>query len=434
MATLVAVQGTRWNTLRLMRGLRFGLLGLDLFLLTAVMGTARANHEAAQAIGQEAEPAVATAQQVSTSLARMDAAAADELAAKPGAKERQGARYEAERARVVHGLIDEAEQANAAAGTKQAVEVLELGLGRYEQMVQQARDTRTAEKPSGSPRAYTQAAGVMDKELLPAARALGEANSRRVEAIFRAQRMRFNAMRAVLLAVLALSLAVLGFAQVMLGVRTRRVLNLPLLVGTLFLVSLGAHFAAQLGRAEAQLRVASTVDFPVLQRLWASRMLAAEVADAQSRGRLGGAPAVAWKDQAASAAAQMATLPPALSAAELTGALREGRDVPGFAGALADVLTQVKSAEQREPGLTALTQWEHFLAAEQRGGTGSAAALQVFGESLDQWTAQREAGFEAAVAESLRQVTGTALQACLGAVLLGALVVLGFMSRIREYR
>ena len=98
----------RWNTLQLLQSSRAAILAADVLLLLAVLVGARIHRAAMNTVGRDAAPSIIAAQRIKSSLADMDANAANELLGSPGAASSFSATYDERRIDASQALIDAA--------------------------------------------------------------------------------------------------------------------------------------------------------------------------------------------------------------------------------------------------------------------------------------------------------------------------------------
>jgi hypothetical protein len=442
----------RWNTLQVLKLSRAAILTLDLLLLIAVGIGARIHRQAMQTVGKDTAPSIIAAQHIKSSLADMDANAANELLGAPGAMPQAVAAYEARRVEASKALIAAAENITYGDTERNPILALQVGLGSYERLIQKARDLH-ATSPAATVAAYREAAALMDGALLPAADALDQANHQVLEHSYDSQSSRSFAARAFVLFAGVLSLLALAAVQLFLSDRMRRTVNPALLVATLLTLILTMYAWQAMQRERSQLKVAKEDAFTSIHALWRARAIAYQANGDESRYLLDPANAKEHEDAFFQKSQSLASLPADLSRDQVTAGLQRGAHVNDFSGYLADELNNITFDGERQAAIQSLTAWEAYLDVDtkirqlQRQGQTRQAIELCLGNAAGQsnWAFDRfdrallatldinQKAFDASVDKGLSAVSALEIKALLVAIVIALLCFLGLAPRIREY-
>jgi hypothetical protein len=250
-----------------------------------------------------------------------------------------------------------------------------------------------------------------------------------------------------------LLLAALVYVQGYISEKTRRTLNLPLVLATL--VAFGyLAFAYRALTAEAHsLKIAQEDAFASIHSLWQARADGYVARAELSRFLLGGPNVVANRNSFLEQAGNVAALPQGKSFAEVTAAATDNHAVDGFSGHLADELRNITFYGELEAAQQTLRNWGDTTSMDaqvfqlQQAGkvseavelcTGSEAnqangAFHRFDESLGQTLEINNRAFEEAVKQGFAALSGFEMTASLAAVIIAVLCVFGIWQRLREY-
>lgn len=443
----------RWNTLQLLRWMGATVLLLDGLVLMLVTGTARQHRDTVHVLVEQAAPGSFAAHSLETALAAMDAEACHELLVPPGATVNSSAGYDAQRSAAVRGLIRTAETLQGDPGATAQVEALEVALGSYQRLLQQALDLHDHGDLSAAAQVYARAAEVLQARLLPGAEALSTERTQVVSTSSDSQQRHSTEARLTLLLLLVLEVCSFAVAQIVLSMRTHRTLSLPLLTATLTVAAAGAHFVSVLHIQQQQLSDAQQGFCANLDRLASIQLGAHLIVDEQME-RLAGAGGSSINPVGAAAEeAKIATLPAGMSAEQVSNSLGSGRSLPGFVGLLPDLLQNATSARERDTVAGLLPAWAHFVAAHRAAsraeqskdrpralllaaGPGADAAprtMQALDEQLDVLTNRDKAAYEDLLRRNSSVDGRLQAEAWLVCLFVASLVTAGFAPRIREY-
>ncbi len=466
-----------WNTLEILSRSRSLLCALLAFLLAAVVFATQTHRHAMTLVGKDTAPSIVKAQEIKTALADMDADAVNDLL-DPG-DPRAAGQFNTHRVAASKALVEAAKNVTYGEAETVPLDNIEVAMGNYERLVQQARDSKeesakdTDEKADLARRYYRAASIIMDGTLLPAADALDQANNDQLKNEYLAQsRYSFWARLAVLLLGVAM-IAALVWVQLFLSRRMQRTFNPALLAATVIAFCLTFYAFASLAREQSDLREAREDAFSSVRALLQARAVAYSANADESRFLFDPGNAAEYLRAFDQKAASLVHLPAAEQQSMLGAQLRSGEKVPGFTGFLADEYNNITYPGEREAAIDSVTSYEQYLAidrqlrtlehdsqqpgqsdaqrdalhqkaialdvgdqppdAEGRGEQSDYAFTQ-FDDALTRTLAINQTEFERAVASGFHAVANLELEAVVVGILLAVLLFLGFAPRIREYQ
>lgn len=421
---------------------RIGAAVVGAALVAALLAAATA----AATLGSRADrvrnrtgPVLVATQQLYSSLAEADAAAAAvQLSGRAEDREQrrfyeQSLERSAQLLERVSSLVGDDATAHAA--------LADIGarLTRYSGLVEQAR----AENRAGTSTAnatLSQALDVMRSAIAADVAALSAATDAR----FADDAARPTSRLAVTGALVAAALVCLVLLQRFMTLRTRRLVNAPAVAATLLVVGLAAWLFLAEHRQHADVEQARTSSYEAIATS-AKVQAAAYRAKAEESLTLLGTSGASF----ANASADAASLASAPLTATMIDQVRRG-GAPAFTGLLAEAVTAADSSRERAAAAEMLTRWQRYRDASDairtasgRGDRTAAAALatgegnRAFNgfnlavESLLQDDTEQFAATLAASQDRLRLLDTATIVLPLLAL---ALVVWGAQLRLREYR
>ncbi len=445
------------NSLTLLKGMRTAILALDaLLLLLVVLGT-QAHRAAVRTVGKETAPTIMAAQRIKTSLADMDADAANELLAPPNSAPPSAGDYDKRRVEASEALIEAAKntsfESNGSAA-QTSIETLQVVTGTYERLVQQALDFNDAGQADLAARYYRHAGMMMDEALLPAADQLDRANDAVLERTYREEFLISLGWRTGLALAGLLVLSVLVLTQVFLSNRMHRTFNPPLLAATVVALWLTVSAFAGMGREERQLKIAKEDAFTSIRALSRARADAYSANGDVSRYLLDPTHGADYQAAFFERSRLLVNLLPSTSPEDAVAAAERGDSPLNFTGYLADELNNITFPGEREAAVETLKAYERYAAinVEIRRlenahrhidavalciGTSpgeSDWAFDQFDRALLKTLDINRAAFDQSVTSGLAAVGNLEIEACVASVAIAVLAVLGLAGRIREYQ
>ena len=449
---LPASRARRWNTPRILKASRIGLIALDALWLLAAILSSQVHRAAMQTVGKDSAPSIIAAQHIKSALADMDANAANELLAAPGAAGAAVEAYESRRREAANALIAAAENITYGESERAPLETLQVGIGTYEGLVQRARDLNER-GDSGSVAAYREAMQSMDHTLLPATDALDKANNDVLERTYQNQSGKSGSARGLLAFTGVLLLGALAAVQFFLSRRTKRTFNPLLVLATLATLGGLLYALNSMATGQRQLKVAKEDAFTSIHALWRARAVSYWANGDESRYLLDPQRAGEHEADFVNKVKSLAALPAGMKLADLAAAERNGIRVERFSGFLADELNNITFAGEREAAVDTLLRFEEYLAIDgkirelERAGKHREAIVLCMGTAQGQsnWSFDRfdkalgatldinQAAFDDAVRKGFAALGGLEVKLSVLAAAIAILIFLGIGPRIREY-
>jgi len=441
------------NTLQRLWASLYIVWALDVLLLIAAITGARVHRGAMQAVGKDTAPSIIAAQHIKSSLADMDANAANELLGEPGKMPQAVKAYEKDRRDAATALIEAAKNITYGDAEQKPIEAIQVGMGTYEAKVQRARDLHE-QGDAAYVRAYRDAANVIDEVLLPEADNLDRANHDVLERTYDEQKGKSVATIVFVLLMGAALVAALVFIQKFLNRKMRRILNPLLVLATLLTLGFVLYTYSVLGSERADLKVAKEDAFTSIHALWRARAVAYAANADESRYLLDAAHAQEHEDNFHKKAALLASIPSDAVLRTVLDHVRDGTKVNAVSGYLIDELNNITFEGEREAAVSALEYFNQYLSIDtrirylqQKGKHAEALELcigtkpgesnavfdqfdQAVGKTLD--INQQE--FDKAVAGGFSVLSHFEIKASIVAVVIALLAFFGLLKRIQEYR
>ncbi len=241
-------------------------------LVLALVGTAaiRARQRGANAVGQQAEPLLAGAEVIYTSLADADATATNTFL-KSGleAPDRRQA-YLDDLATGANQLATVGRQVGSSKDAAQALTVINRDLPIYSGMIEAARADNRQGLPVGA--AYLrEGSKLMQTEILPSVGRLYQVEAGRLNRAYNSGQSALDIIAVLLVG--SIAIALLALTQLFLIRRTNRLLNPALLAATLFTLVLMAWTLVAFTASAARLKEARTKGSDPVQLLSSARIL-----------------------------------------------------------------------------------------------------------------------------------------------------------------
>jgi len=452
-STTTAPPALRWNTVTILKRSRVAILALDALLLVAIVVAAGVHRAAMQTIGKDTAPSILAAQRIKSSLADMDADAANELLGPPNAASPSSGAYDRRRVEASEALIEAAKNITYGEAELVPIETLQISTGTYEQLIQEALDFQDAGQPDLSVRYYRHASGMMNYALLPAADALDQANDSVLERTYTEESRHSLIARVFVFLIGLLTLAVLIATQVFLTRHMHRLINPFLLAATLATLWVTLYAFGSLGDEERHLKVAKEDAFTSIRALSRARAVAYVANGDESRYLLDSVHTADDEQDFFEKSRSLVNLPPSTDVQQAVAAAKSGQSTPGFTGYLADELNNITFPGEREAAVETLAAFERYLEAvapiwqlEREGKHQEAVALCIgrsegqpawafnqFDRALLKTLAINQDAFDRSVKEGFSDVNHLEIAAAVAAAAVAILAALGLALRIREY-
>ncbi|MFO0660082.1 MAG: hypothetical protein U0165_09670 [Polyangiaceae bacterium] len=274
--------GSRWSTPVIYKALQITIVALTaVFLLTAEASLDRARH-ATRTIWKDTAPSILTALELQALLADLDSLAAN-MVLDPDTKTKSADAFERERLLVSKRLVEASQNITFGESEKVPLITISEQLGRYLEHIGRVQLLQEKGDVDGAVKAYRQATDVMHDKLLPAARLLDSANASVMTSVY-VEQVRSTRARELAAFVFGLLLLLLLLGtQVFLIGRTRRLINLPLLMSSWALVVFLVYLGSLYRRSSNELKVAREDAFQSIQALSTVRAIAYDANGDESR-------------------------------------------------------------------------------------------------------------------------------------------------------
>jgi hypothetical protein len=443
----------RWNTLRLLTAGRTAILVADLLLLIAAIAGTHAHRAAMQTIGKDSAPSIIAAQRIRSALAEMDADEANELITPAGMATPAAAAYERHRIEAAQALIEAAANITYGDSERLPIETLQVSMGTYERLIQEAEDLNDAGQHEAAVRYFWGAGFILDGTLLPAADLLDTANNSILERTYRNVAFSALAWRTCILLLGLLATALAAAAQFFLFRRMHRLLNPLLLIATVLTLGLTLYTFTTLGREEHDLKVAKEDAFTSVRALSRARASAFSAYSKETRSVLDRLHAADYERDFAANANALACLPPVMPVSRVLRDAKSGSVTPGFTGYLADELNNITFPGERDAAVETLATFEDYLSTDARmrdlvrkGKTNDAIDVAIgtaegqsardynqFDRALVRTLDINRQAFTVSVDNGLSVLRGLEWKASVTGGCMAILTLLGFAPRIREY-
>jgi hypothetical protein len=333
-------------------------------------------------IGLEAGPNIVSAQEVQAALADLDANAADYLL-----RREQGdvaaQLFQLRRAQAMRSVLDAAENINEAIAEKLPLLAISENLGRYLELVAQARLRHDMGQDAAALESYRLATDIMHTRILRAASELTDVNARAMDVEFQRQSRTSTGMEILAFVVGLGLLALLVWAQRYISRKTRRLVNLPLAAATLLLGAFLVFLFNRFNTANGDLRLAKKDAFDSIQTLLKVRATAADAhgdltrslldwSDADKRAPEQTPKSRMYRDRFASgvrALSSVSSFPPTVRAQAQLGKVQ-------FEGLLADALRNITFDGEREAAVAMADDYAQYVTAAE-GVRGEGKGLDV---------------------------------------------------------
>jgi hypothetical protein len=403
---------------------------------------------AIKTVGKDTAPSIIYAQEISFSLADLDANAGNYLL---GSRKDQAAAlktFEDRRSTVTARLVEAAKNITEGDAEKVPINTLFDGLGRYLELFAEMRYRKDNGDAGGAQGIYLNATELMHQKMLPAADALDSANFKSLQREYHSQQVRSEGAEGIAGFLAAALVGVLVSAQVFLRRRTRRVFSVPLLVATAIGVAFGAYLVWTISNAREDLKVAKEDAFDSIHALWQADAIAYDANGDETRYLLGGIRAGVFEQQYREKVKKLATV------TQPGAGMFDTSHIPAaYQGFFAMEMRNITFRGEREAALQMIKSFAAYdnidgkiRAAEQAGkhadavelaiGTGkdqSNAAFERFDTALRRVIDINHKEFDRVVDAGMRALVIAGILLPLAALLVSALALVGLRRRLREY-
>lgn len=343
-----------------------------LFCLVAV-NTIQQHEHAVKTVGLDAAPSVISAYGIKTDLSVMDLALANQLLRLPNSDDSKDDTIEFENGRVdvSRELVVAAKNITYGAKEQTPIENLQITLGKYLLQAQEARDLHKLGKPEAL-LAYGASLESLEGELLPNADKLEKENSNVLETTYAHEKSATNLSRGLVVLLGWSLIGALGYTQIFLIRRFHRRVCLPIAFAMICIFVVLNHMNSSLAENSNALKIAKEDAYDSVLALLSARANAYHACAAASR----------WLVDHKNAAEYEAKFTENIfSIAKFTGEhnitdtiataekeLKSGGKIslPGFEGALAKELSNIRFPEEANTAICSLKEFAAYCQADNK--------------------------------------------------------------------
>jgi hypothetical protein len=275
--------------------LLFGIWAASALMLGASETTLMRTRATIDTIGRGAAPGIVAAQEVSATLANLDANEADYLLLDDRvAADAATQLFEFRNAQATKRLVDAGK--NAAFGDDEKIPIVLMfeNLGRYSELASKARYLHDKGDRTGALETYRIATDVMHGRILRDADALDAANAALMENVYKDEQSSSQGAEKLAVGGGFLLVGALVVAQIFLLRRTRRIINIPLAIATILALGCTLELRQRLVDTREDLREAKEEAFESIHALWQTRAIAYDANGDESRYLLDRDNAAGW--------------------------------------------------------------------------------------------------------------------------------------------
>jgi uncharacterized integral membrane protein len=444
--------------------LRLLLLSITLFAVlfgVVASSTVKQHDHAMQTIGVEAGPSVIAAHHIKIGILSMDAALADELLSPPEQSETREMVDDFDKHRMDTSKYLVAAARNITYGNSELfpIESVQVGLGEYLMQAQAARDLHQTGTADQAVKAYRRALHTLQESLLPNLGALDKANADILEETYNREKSVSALSRGFVLLVALLLFGVLLYTQIYLSIRFRRRFNLPLLIASFCLLLFTQHLTQSLANCSNEVKVAKEDAYDSIVSLLHARSNAFDAKAGESRWLLDKDRAPLYQksfsEQIASVAKfdRVHDFAGTLAAADKQLATNEKFALPGFSGALAEELNNVRFEGEAQAAVDTLHEFSAYVNADEKirqlenagnhqaalklglgyNLSGSNYLFNKFDDALGRTLKINEQQLDLAYKTGKHELDNIVLGIILTGILIVVLAYVGLMPRLEEY-
>ncbi len=384
-------------------------------------------------------PSILTTLRLRDSLASLDASLANELLLPPGQNPEASQSIQERQIKLANYQISLAGKLTDGNLERRLITRLQVDMGNYLMAAQRARDWNSQGNKPELLKAYREAELLLDRQLMPAAEALGQLKAIRLESVYRNHKTQSQFEGMGLLITALILMGSLGSLQLFLSLRTRRTINPGVLAATTIAVLFLFHITWTIGTVNQQITAIKTESFAALRVLRESRTLAYSAHSNVSRSLL---------DRAESNRHDRSFNEQLL---ELTGSDRY-QSIKGDRGLLGQIYPQLSEFEGTifQSTLTDLIKYwairEKIRDWARSGQQAKAIALgtgyqndqlngafESFLDSNNKLIESSMADFDQSVSEANKNLAGFDWKAPIAFGLISVLTIIGLQPRIQAY-
>lgn len=463
------------NTPQFLQLAQYIICGSSLLLFSTAVSSIQQQRQAVDVVGKDAASNVLVAQRLKDAPAGMDAYAVKALLTKStlsqanlanrrqaltntvesllnddGKGKSSNASYAERRQKLAQRLLQAAESISGSKtdqGERRPILTMQLATLDYLEQLQKAQDYQAVNKEAESLSAYRSAVDILETSLIPAADELDKAALAKLDAAYSQQKTNV-ASTAIWLAMAGFTvIAQLIALQFFISLRTRRTINIPLLLATI-LIGVFIIWAIVLIQTSGEnLRIARENVFSSLHSLRQARSLTYTANANESRALLLKNEAARF-EQAFNANIQKIIAVPTNSLHNLAVMTAQGNTSTNIGGFLGDTLRQPFMDGEAAALADNLTMLDRYLQTSNKvrslaSSNPSAAVALASGQAGDDFNnflkANQKAidlnkkAFDESITNSAEPLEGFETKSWTVLILIVFLVFLGLRPRIKEY-
>jgi hypothetical protein len=445
--------------------IRLRLLLLTIASLTFVfciftINTVQQHITAVQSIGKDAAPSVIAAHQIEIGVQAMDADLTGELLHPSNSRQSQQFARDYENWRVLVGKELIAAARNITYETEaEPIEHLQTNFGLFTAQAQSARDAHQSNADDLAQVNYHLALKTLKQSLIPDAERLNKTNGDILETVFHQEESESSLSGGFVL-VLGIALtALLVVSQIYLNKRFRRRFNIPLLIATATMIGFVQYLYPALQANTGHLKIAKDDSYDSIAALMNARADAYDANACQSRWLFDRQNAPSVEKSFSTALGKIASFGPendySKTVEKVEKQIADGAkvNVPGFSGALADALANLRFAGESQAALDMLKALGAYQTADQsmkqyeKTGDHKTAieiglgydpeatkyAFNKFDDALLRTLAINKEQFDRAIKDATNDVHGLIISCLLVGVLTIICTYWGLRDRLAEY-
>jgi tetratricopeptide (TPR) repeat protein len=455
-----AAQGSQKTTPQRYKTLKYGIWALSSTLLVAMIAATSTQRTSIQQIGRDSADSVLNAEHLKDAVAGMDAFTANELLAlTPKQKQEAMAGYEDRYEQYVNRLMVLTENITYGEAERMPIRQIQLDLGQYVRLLQQARDHDAAGKDVEKIQAYRTAIGILDSKILPKISDLSRVNDDQMQ-----NQIKTNPTLQKQALVSVFSLLLLGALvrlQILITQRTRRQFNLPLLAASIIAGIFSLYTLLAIGRSSILLEDMKSQAFDSLYKLRQARALSYQANSDESRYLLDKQNALTHEAMFQKRSREIMTVPQGVSLSEITRNINHsdpdqirlanlGKGNTPVSGLLAGAVKNITFTNEGPALAKALQAWQDYVDLDgqirqlERSGKHNEAVALCLGESDQAYDIFKKALAEVqkinqiAMDDYLKRsdgaIAGLEYQAAVVLALVALLTHLGVHPRIKEFQ
>jgi len=409
--------------------------------------TVTSAHTTVATIGQQTARSIMGVRELRARLVELDESASNDLLAGGFGSASARARYDTSQQEVSRLLVQAAQSATND-NDRHAVDQVVGLVTRYNGLVQAARANNRQVLPVGA--SYQNVASkLMHQQLLPLVDQLDKSYTARMQYQYDRQVSAFTIGQVLGVGVGVMLIAVLVGTQLFLTRRTRRLINIPLAIGTAVVVVFTAWLSLGLHSSSTELSAGAKPAFDALYRLWQVRATATDAKGDISLFLIARGNGEAFEKSFTEKTTSLANAPTTDARSGQPAGRGEVRT-----GQMAEALKGVSSREQTdllEEAVASFDSWMQFQnwirELEKQGqhqqavdltlanDTGSATeAFQHFDQAIGKVMEINQRDFDQAIGQALGVLSWLIVAGVTVAVIVSILASVGLAPRLKEYQ